>query len=255
MLICPKCKSIISKKRINNQVVEFCNCPDKLESNYISEPIQERKRSRQSTTITSGGQVIHRKRQPKMKFTTIQESTFKPKRAPSEYSKITLDLRISSNARLPAFWKQQQVQKRLLKQTEEIYERYYRKIEDYLVDTDLKFYISLIPNDTLSEFSVDHWGLGFKSNDTFFIFYAGTKLNDLGSLDSKVLEKESDLILPYRLFQGYFRKLDFDRLTLGQLLDVLKIDWFKYKESNPEILIQPISYEDLFRNFKSKLFS
>ncbi len=254
-MFCPKCKSIISKKRINNQIVEFCNCPDKLESNYIVQTVPEKKAPRQSTKITSEGKVLYKKVQSTMKFTTIQESTFKPKREASEYSKIPLDLRISKNARLPAFWKQQQVQNRLLKQTEELYERYYRKIEDFFSDTELKFFISLIPNDTLSDFSVDHWGLGFKAKDEFSIFYSGTKLNDLAAFDSKVLEKESDLILPYRLFKGFSRKLDFDKLTFRQLLEILKNDWSKYKENTPEIIFQPFSIDELFTYFKRALFT
>lgn len=254
-MFCPRCKSIITKKRINNQIVEFCNCPDKLESNYVAEVIPEKRVSRKKTQITSEGRILQNKRPAKRKFVTIHESIVKPQREPSEYTKIPLDLRISPKARLPAFWKQQQIQKRLLKQTDELYERYYRKIDDFFQSTELKFYVSFFPNDTISEFSVDYWGLGFKANDEFIIFYAGTKLNDLASFDSKVLEKESDLQLPYRLFNDYSRKLNFDRLSLGQLLEILKNDWIKYKETNSTIQIQVPSYIELYKFFKEKLYS
>ena len=254
-MFCPKCKSIISKKRINYQFVEFCICPDKLEANYVSEVIPEKKEKKKTTQITAEGRIIQNKQPTKRKFVTIQESIVKPQRVPSDYVKIPLDLRISPKARLPAFWKQQQVQKRLLKQTEELYDRYYRKIEDFFTSTELKFYISFLPNDMLTEFSVDHWGLGFKANTELGIFYAGTKLNDLGSFDSKVLEKESDVKLPYRLFNDYSRKLNFDRLSLGQLLEILRNDWLRFKQTNSTVQIQSCSFSELYEFFKKELFS
>ena len=246
-MFCPKCKSIISKKRINNQIIEFCNCPDKLESNYVAETTPRKTRKVQPK-ITNEGKIITIKERNKKKFTTIQESTFKPKREPSEYSKLELELRISNKARMPTFWKQNEIQQRLLKQTEENYNRYYRKIEDFFKNTELRFYISFLPNETLTEFFIDHWGLAFGPD--FTIFYAGTKLNDLASWESKVLEKESDLILPYPLFSGYSRKLDFDKLSLRQLLDILRNDWIKFKESHQQITIQPLSVSELYSNFK-----
>ena len=109
-MFCPKCKSIISKKRKNNQIVEFCNCPDKLEANYVSEVIPENKEPRKRTQITAEGRIIQNKQPSKRKFVTIQESIVKSTREPSEYTKIPLDLRISPKARLTSFWKQQQVQ-------------------------------------------------------------------------------------------------------------------------------------------------
>ncbi len=253
-MFCPKCKSIISKKRINNQIVEFCNCPDKLESKFISETIPEKKPVRRSSRKPSEGKVTNIKEQNKRKFTTIQESIFKPKREPSEYTKLPLELRISNNAHMSSFWKQEVVQKSLLKLTEETYERYYRRIEDYFVGTGLRFFISFLPNDTLTEFSVDHWGLAF-NDPNFTVFYAGTKLNDLGSFDSRVLEKKSDLILPNRLFPSYNRTLNFDHLTLGQLLDVLKSDWTKYKEIHHESHFESTSLNEIYANFKNIVFS
>lgn len=252
-MFCPKCKSIISRKKINNQIVEFCNCPDKLESKYVTTIEPEKKRTKRETKITSEGKVITIKERSKKKFITIQEPIIKEKRLPSEYASLTIELRLSNNARLPSFWKQRQVQQRLSKQTEERYERYYRKIEDEFKGSELRFFISFLPNETLSDFNIDYWGLGFKT-DVFQIFYAGTKLNDLASWDSKVLEKETDVILPYRLFTNYSRKLNFDLLSLRQLIDILKQDWIKFKNQHHDLNYQPISYTELYGNFKNTLF-
>lgn len=253
-MFCPKCKAIISKKRINGQLVEFCNCPDKLESNYIAQTINEPKPVRQSKPRTRKPQITSSKEKRKKVFTTIQESTFKPKREPSEYSSLPIELRISNNARLPTFWKQKKIQERLIQQTDDKYERYYRKIEDFFIDTELRLFISFLPNETLTDFSVDHWGLGFKLNNKFTIFYAGTKLNDLASFESKVLEKEADIILPYKLFTNYSRKLDFDRLSLKQLLDILKNDWSKFKQSDQNQTVDSYPITELYYNFKSIFF-
>ena len=252
-MFCPKCKSIISKKRINNQIIEFCNCPDKLESNYVQDLEQKPTRQKKETHISSEGKIIHIKEKTKKKFVTIQDSIVKESRLPSEYSTVPLELRLSNDARLPSFWKLNQVQQRLLKQTEERYERYYRKLEDAFKGTNLYLFISFLPNDTLTDFSVDQWGLGFKI-EKFEIFYAGTKLNDLASFDSKVLEKESEVILPYRLFEGYSKKLNFDYLTLGQLVGILRDDWIKYKEINQHITFQPLSFIELYKEFKMTSF-
>ena len=253
-MFCPKCKAIISKKRINNQLVEFCNCPDKLESNYIATVEQPTRQPKKQVKITPEGQIINIKEKNRKKFNTIQESVVKEKRLPSDYANLPLDLRISNNARLPSFWKQTQVQQRLLKQTEERYDRYYRKIEDAFIDSGLGFFVSLLPNETLTDFFVDYWGLAFKSRE-FTVFYAGTKLNDLASWESKVLEKESDVILPYRLFTNYSRKLDFDRLSLQQLVEILKSDWLKLKDSQQLQNYQSISMTELYSNFKQALFN
>ena len=252
-MFCPKCKAIISKKRINNQLVEFCNCPDKLESNYIATVEQPARQPKKQFKITPEGQIINIKEKNTKTITTIQESVNKEKRLPSEYANLPLDLRISNNARLPSFWKQTQVQERLLKQTEERYERYYRKIEDAFKDSGLGFFISFLPNETLTEFFVDYWGLAFKSKE-FTIFYAGTKLNDLASWESKVLEKESDVILPYRLFSSYSRKLDFDRITLKQLVEILQSDWLKLKDTLQLQNYQLFSMTELYSNFKQAFF-
>jgi hypothetical protein len=196
-------------------------------------------------------QITNIKEKNRRKFVTIQESNVKPKREPSEYAKLNLELRISNNAKLPSFYKRNQVQQRLLKATEERYDRYYRKIEDFFAQTELKFFVSLFPNETLTDFSIDYWGLGFKSN-SFTIFYAGTKLNDLGSFESKVLEKHSDVIKPYRLFNGYNKQLNFDSLNLGQLLEILKLDWIKYANQNNNIV--SITYSELYTEFKKFFF-
>lgn len=253
-MFCPKCKSIITKKRINNQIVEFCNCPDKLESSYIAETIPMKKPARKTPSVAKKGKIVTYKERSKKRFTTIQEPEFKPKREPSEYASLPLELRLSPNARLPSFWKSNQIQTRLLKQTDEDYERYYRKIEDYFRKTELKLFISLLPNETLTEFAIDHWGLAFNNPD-FTIFYAGTKLNDLGSWDSRLLEKESDVILPYRLFNSYSRSLNFDRLSLGQLVEILRNDWEKYKDQKPNAKIESVSIKELYQNFRKTLFS
>lgn len=250
-MFCPKCKAIISKKRINGQLVEFCNCPDKLESNYIVETINEPKRKTHVSQPSQKSQVITYKERSKKKFTTIQESTFKPKRAPSEYTNLDIELRLSKNARLPTFWKQKAIQERLIHQVNDIYERYYRKLEDYFASTELTFFLSFVPNETLSDFSIDHWGVGF-GNPDFTIFYAGTKLNDLASWESKVLEKEADVLLPYRLFHNYTKKLDFDRLTLKQLVDLLKEDWEKYKAIN-HTSIRKLTFTEIYSNFKQEI--
>ena len=253
-MFCPKCKSIVSKKRINGQVVEFCNCPDKLESNYIVETITKPKNVRQAKQRKQSSQITTIGERNKKKFTTIQESTVKPTREPSKYSTLPIELRISNNARMPTFWKNKQIKDRLIHQTDDMYERYYRKLEDFFSGTELGFFLSLLPNETLGDFSVDHWGIGFKLEDDFMVFYAGTKLNDLASWESKVLEKESDIMLPYRLFPNYTKKLDFDRLSLKQLLEILKADWFKYKESMQPEKLESFSIAEFYTEFKKILF-
>ena len=253
-MFCPKCKSIISKKRINNQIIEFCNCPDKLESNFVvsTEPVI--RQHNKPVKSSSSNQMITIREKSKKKFTMIEESIVKEKRLPSDYTQIPFDLRLSNNARLPSFWKQNQVQKRLSRKTEELYEHYYRKIEDAFNGSELKFYLSFIPNESLSDFNVDYWGLGFKTSK-IEIFYVGTKLNDLASWDSKVLEKESDVILPYRLFTNYYRKLNFDQLNLRKLNDILKDDWTKFKSQHQNLEFQPLTYSELYQSFKKLLFN
>lgn len=247
-MFCPTCKSILTKKRVSNQIVIYCNCPDKKEP---KQQIVTIKTSERRKTIISKGTSNKKYK----KIITISESRVKPKREPSNYSLLPLELRLSKTAKMPPFWLKGEVKNRLINQTSTLYERFYRNLEDFFLHSELQTFISLLPNSSISDFTIDFWGIGtFDMDNNFILWYRGTKLNDRASWDSTVLEKFDDIILPFSKFNPDYKKpkLNLDRLNLKQFCEILLKEWNKYKELSSKKYRKPNFNETytFFRNWK-----
>src|SRR3990172_1867958 len=182
-MFCPVCKSIIERIRTPRGILEFCRCPDKLKDLSLFDSLVSSlpKTPRKSYVSSLGSFESPRK----TRRGTSTESIIIPKIIPtSEYSALDLDLRLMiSGARNLPKWNEGKIRELLSKRLSDVYFRFYRKFEDFFVErgSDLKFVVFLIPNSTLTEFSVVLWGVGIiedleDSESRLLRWYQGTRL-------------------------------------------------------------------------------
>lgn len=248
---CPNCSSILSRKKISGQIHEYCNCPDKTEPKEAATVIIKRTQ-RRKTIIKRTGQKKNSSRQ----FITIEESSHKTVRESSKYSLLDLNLKLDKHSTLPAIMLTGEISKRLSKAINNLYERFYRKIEDFFSSSELQFVLLLKPNRTLTDFVPTQWGLAtFTQKHDLLLWYRGTKLNDRASWEAKVIEKREDLFLPFQtLFPKDFKKprLNFDHIRLQELCKILLRTWDTYKDITKKKFYKP-DFPSLYNQFKDRV--
>ncbi|MHA2102616.1 MAG: hypothetical protein ACW981_04275 [Candidatus Hodarchaeales archaeon] len=260
-MFCPNCKAILERVRTDYGIQEFCNCSGKKRSEFLSELSKEKLRRNEKTRVSSSSFVTERKARIRSGRST--ESIKIPvKNSPSDYTKISLKTRlVSSNTKLPFNWDKGKVGGLLRNRLDDMYERFYRKFEDFFTKniTELQFVVFLEPSPQMTEFKVFRWGVGAFENESkekwrLIRWYQGTKL----PLDwsAKIREKEGDYLTPNPNFPVLVRKSDYENMNY-----LPQIDWFKklvkfweeFKEINSEKTYKRPELNELYNSWRTIL--
>jgi hypothetical protein len=260
-MFCPNCKAIFERVRTAYGIQEFCNCPGKKRSEFFGELNKKKLESVGKTRASPSSFVTERKSRIKSGRST--ESIKIPvKKSPSDYTKISLNTRlIRSNTKLPINWDKGKVGELLKNRLDNMYERFYRKFEDFFLKnkTELRFVVFLEPSPQMNEFKVFKWGIGsieneFEDNWKLIRWYQGTKL----PLDwsAKIREKEGDYLTPILNFPESKRKIEYSKMNyltqndwFGKLIDF----WNNYKEINNEKGYKIPEMKELYKKWREIL--
>ncbi|OLS26381.1 MAG: hypothetical protein HeimC3_09310 [Candidatus Heimdallarchaeota archaeon LC_3] len=261
-MFCPNCKAIYERVRTEYGIQQFCNCEGKRKADFFGELNKITETNQYKTSNSLPIIISERKRKRKRIVQRSNESINIPlTRSRSDYDSIPVEIRIyNQNTYLPSMWNKGKVGELLVKRLNDIYERFYRKFEDFFINkkTELRFLVFLEPKPQMTEFYVFRWGVGaleqLSGNQKLIRWYQGTKL----PLDwsAKIREKEGDYISPINHFSGEERQKkysDMNYLTQIDWFEKLIIFWDIFKEINKDSSFFTPTLQELYEKWKIKL--